>query len=227
MLFSVTSSIQQLQSEKIKDEKTASEEMRNVEKEADNEEKSELPESALFQPIQDKPRKKVEPSKEMQAAMKVLNDSLKKSPSRNISHQLKNAANIIQQEWFKISSTSSANPLDVEDYLDCFEVCSSTLLEYIVNMTDTSGNTAMHYAVSHGNFDVVSILLDSKVCDINKANVAGYTAVMLAALAEVRNSTHASVANRLFQLADVNIRAKLVTILLCNIKTEMQFVIRI
>ncbi|XP_012221448.1 KN motif and ankyrin repeat domain-containing protein 1 isoform X3 [Linepithema humile] len=202
--------IQQLQSEKSKDEKTASEEMlRNVEKEADNEEKSELPESALFQPIQDKPRKKVEPSKEMQAAMKVLNDSIKKSPSRNISHQMKNATNIIQQEWFKISSTSSANPLDVEDYLDCFEVCSSTLLEYIVNMTDTSGNTAMHYAVSHGNFDVVSILLDSKVCDINKANVAGYTAVMLAALAEVRNSTHASVANRLFQLADVNIRAKL------------------
>ncbi|XP_077278263.1 KN motif and ankyrin repeat domain-containing protein 2 kank isoform X1 [Temnothorax americanus] len=201
--------IQQLQSERTKDEKIATEEMRNMEKEADNDEKSELPESALFQPIQDKPRKKVEPSKEMQAAMKVLNDSIKKSPSRNISHQLKNATNIIQQEWFKISSTSSANPLDVEDYLDRFEECSSTLLEYIVNVTDTSGNTAMHYAVSHGNFDVVSILLDSKVCDINKANVAGYTAVMLAALAEVRNSTHASVANRLFQLADVNIRAKL------------------
>ncbi|XP_032673443.1 KN motif and ankyrin repeat domain-containing protein 2 isoform X2 [Odontomachus brunneus] len=201
--------IQQLQSEKSKNEKTTSEETRNVEKEADCEEKPELPESALFQPIQDKPRKKVEPSKEMQAAMKVLNDSLKKSPSRNISHQLKNATNIIQQEWFKISSTSNAIPLDVEDYLDCFEECSGTLLEYIVNMTDTSGNTAMHYAVSHGNFDVVSILLDSKVCDINKANVAGYTAVMLAALAEVRNSTHASVANRLFQLADVNIRAKL------------------
>jgi len=188
-----------------------SEEMRNVEKEADNEEKSELSESALFQPIQDKPRKKVEPSKEMQAAMKVLNDSLKKSPSRNISYQLKNATtNIIQQEWFKISSKPNANPLDVEDYLDCFEVCSSTLLEYIVNMTDTSGNTAMHYAVSHGNFDVVSILLDSKVCDINKTNVAGYTAVMLATLAEVKNSTHTSVANRLFQLADVNIRANLV-----------------
>ncbi|XP_076177002.1 KN motif and ankyrin repeat domain-containing protein 2 kank isoform X2 [Ptiloglossa arizonensis] len=198
--------IQQLHGEKGKDEK--SEEIYSAKKETDNEEKHELPESALFQPIQEKPRKKVEPSKEMQAAMKVLNDSLKKSPSKNISHQMKNAVNIIQQEWFKISSTVNANPLEVEDYLDCFEECSSSLLQYIVNMTDSSGNTAMHYAVSHGNFDVVSILLDSKVCDINKANVAGYTAVMLAALAEVRNSTHASVANRLFQLADVNIRAK-------------------
>lgn len=201
-------SIQQLQREKEKDDK--SEEIYNPEKQTDNEEKHELPESALFQPIQEKPREKVEPTKEMQAAMKVLNDSLKKSPSKNVSHQMKNAINIIQQEWFKISSTVNANPLEVEDYLDCFEECSSSLLEYIVNMTDSSGNTAMHYAVSHGNFDVVSILLDSKVCDINKANVAGYTAVMLAALAEIRNSTHASVANRLFQLADVNIRAKLV-----------------
>nr|KAF7394269.1 hypothetical protein H0235_016864 [Vespula pensylvanica] len=203
--------LRQLETEKERNDKSMSEDMSQdqPEKGVENEEKQELPESALFQPIQDDPRKKVEPSKEMQAAMKVLNDSFKKSPSRNVSHQIKNATNIIQQEWFKISSTANANPLDVEDYLDCFEEYSSTLLEYIVNTTDSSGNTAMHYAVSHGNFDVVSILLDSKVCDINKANVAGYTAVMLAALAEVKNSTHASVANRLFQLADVNIRAKL------------------
>lgn len=209
--YDTSNRLKRLETEKENNDKSMLEDVRQdrPEKGIDNEEKHELPESALFQPIQENPRKKVEPSKEMQAAMKVLNDSFKKSPSRNISHQIKNATNIIQQEWFKISSTANANPLDVEDYLDCFEEYSGTLLEYVVNMTDSSGNTAMHYAVSHGNFDVVSILLDSKVCDINKANVAGYTAVMLAALAEVKSSTHASVANRLFQLADVNIRAKL------------------
>ncbi|XP_012264632.2 uncharacterized protein LOC105690991 isoform X1 [Athalia rosae] len=190
------------------DEKLSSEESSPCKKQSEDVEKNGLPDSALFQPIQDKPRQKVEPSREMRAAMKVLNDNLKKSPSRNISHQIKNATTIIQQEWFKVSSTATANPLDVEDYLDCFEETSAALLEYIVNMNDASGNTAMHYAVSHGNFDVVSILLDSKVCDIDTANVAGYTAVMLAALAEVRNSTHSSVANRLFQMADVNVRAK-------------------
>ncbi|XP_044007155.1 KN motif and ankyrin repeat domain-containing protein 2 isoform X2 [Aphidius gifuensis] len=173
-----------------------------------NDEKKSQPETS-FEPIRDKLRIKNEPTKEMRAAIKVLNDNLKKSPNKNISNQTKNAINVIQQEWFKISSTATANPHDVEDYLDCFEEYSNYLLEHIVNMSDTSGNTAMHYAVSHGNFDVVSILLDSKVCDINKANIAGYTAVMLAALAEVKNSTHSSVANRLFQMADVNIRAKL------------------
>jgi hypothetical protein len=38
----------------------------------------------------------------------------------------------------QISSTASANPLDVEDYLDCFEEMSGTLLEYVVNMVDMS-----------------------------------------------------------------------------------------
>ncbi|XP_075219769.1 KN motif and ankyrin repeat domain-containing protein 2 kank isoform X2 [Lycorma delicatula] len=167
-----------------------------------------LSDDALFQPIRNDSRKKAEPSKEMRAAMKVLNDSLQKSPVGSVPHHLKNANNIVQQEWFKISSTADANPLDVEDYLDCFEEISSQLLEYIVNMTDVSGNTAMHYALSHGNFDVVSILLDSKVCNINQANAAGYTCVMLVSLAHVTCKTHRQVVRRLFQLADVNIRAK-------------------
>lgn len=38
----------------------------------------------------------------------------------------------------QVSSVAEANPLDVEDYLDCFEDISSTLLEYIVNMTDVT-----------------------------------------------------------------------------------------
>lgn len=162
-----------------------------------------ISESTIFQPSTN--RKKAVPSKEMQGALKVLNDSLQKNPSKSLKNQ--SAVNIVQQEWFKISSLVTANPLDVEDYLDAFEDMSSILLQYIVNMIDVSGNTAMHYAVSHGNFDVVSILLDSKVCDINKPNKAGYTSIMLVSLAEVRSQTHANVVRRLFQLADVNIRA--------------------
>ena len=73
----------------------------------------------------------------------------------------------------------------------------------------------MHYAVSHGNFDVVSILLDSKVCNINRPNAAGYTCVMLVSLAQVRSETHRQVVRRLFQLADVNVRAKQVCGLFC------------
>lgn len=76
------------------------------------------------------------PSKEMQAALKVINDSLQKS-SGAVSN-LKSANKIVQKEWFQISSTDSADPLDVEDYLDCFDEYSSDLLSYMVNLVDAN-----------------------------------------------------------------------------------------
>ena len=84
--------------------------------------------------------------------------------------QVTNAVNIVQQEWFKTSSTKQSEPLMVEDYLDSIEDMSKELLNRVVNMTDVNGNTALHYSVSHGNFDVVSVLLDSKVANPNILN---------------------------------------------------------
>lgn len=141
----------------------------------------------------------------MLGALKVINDSIQKNSQTN---NLTNANQIVQKEWFKISSTDTANPHDVEDYLDCFEDFSNNLLRYLVNLIDTNGNTAMHYAVSHGNYDVVSILLDSKVCNVNQKNNAGYTCVMLVSLATLIMSEHRNVVHRLFVLSDVNLKAK-------------------
>ncbi|KAL5288167.1 KANK1 family protein [Megaselia abdita] len=152
------------------------------------------------------PRDKKEPSQEMKAALKVINDSLLKF--NNKTGNLKNANSVVQKEWFTVSSTDTADALQVEDYLDYIDNISTALFKHVVNMTDTNGNTAMHYAVSHGNFDVVSILLDSKVCNVNQTNNAGYTSVMLVTLAKLKNSLHRSVVQRLFKMADVNVRAK-------------------
>merc|ERR1712088_463528 len=107
-----------------------------------------LPGSALFAPIEPN-RKKMEPSKEMKGALKVLNDSLSRGTSRS-NAQVTNAVNIIQQEWFKTSSTKQSNPLDVEDYLEAIEEMSRELLDQVVNLADVNGNTALHYSVSHG-----------------------------------------------------------------------------
>lgn len=164
-----------------------------------------LPGAALFTPITDN-RKKTEPSKEMKSALKVLNDSISRGVSRS-NAQVTNAVNIIQQEWFKISSTKQSNPLNVDDYLDCVEDISKDLLDQVVNMADVNGNTALHYSVSHGNFDVVSILLDSKVANANILNKAGYTCSMLISLAVIANETHRAVVKKLFSISDLNLRA--------------------
>ncbi|KAH8275660.1 hypothetical protein KR026_012220, partial [Drosophila bipectinata] len=155
------------------------------------------------------PRQKTELPKELKASLKAINDSLlKKLGAKPISSlSLKPAKNIIQDHWFKISSTLGADPREVEDYLDYFESLSVPMLEYCVNLSDKNGNTAMHYAVSHANFDVVSILLDSKVCDVNLTNKAGYTCVMMVSLAKLKQPSHRTVVQRLFKMADVNLRA--------------------
>lgn len=78
----------------------------------------------------------------MSAALKVINDSLQKS--LGAASNLKNANKIVQKEWFQMSSTDSANPLDVEDYLDCFEEYSSDLLRYMVNLIDANVSDFCH-----------------------------------------------------------------------------------
>lgn len=67
----------------------------------------------------------------------------------------------VQLEWFRISSAKMAQPSRVSDYLMAFSEVSPVLLEHVVNMTDGNGNTALHYSVSHSNFGVVGLLLDT------------------------------------------------------------------
>ena len=75
------------------------------------------------------------------------------------------------------------------------------------------GNTAIHYAVSNCNFDIVSLLLDTGVCDLNKMNKAGYTAVIMATLASVQTQRQEEVVQRLFSMGNVNQKASKVILL--------------
>uniref|UniRef100_A0A914HBX7 Uncharacterized protein n=1 Tax=Globodera rostochiensis TaxID=31243 RepID=A0A914HBX7_GLORO len=112
-----------------------------------------------------------------------------------------------QHEWMKLTTKKSANAELVEQFIDALEAYSSRLMQKVVNMTDQNGNTALHYAVSNENFDVVSVLLDSKVCRVDEMNKAGYSALMLAALCELRNETECAIVQRLFQMGNVNAKA--------------------
>lgn len=71
------------------------------------------------------------------------------------------STHMVQLEWFRISSGKMAQPPRVSDYLMAFSEVSSVLLKHVVNMTDGNGNTALHYSVSHSNFGVVELLLDT------------------------------------------------------------------
>ncbi|KAJ8305426.1 hypothetical protein KUTeg_015971 [Tegillarca granosa] len=151
-------------------------------------------------------RETYELSDEMRVSCEVLAKYLEDSTEVQ-TKELNKSLNVIQQDWFKISSHKLSETHQVEDFLSCFNEISPRLLEYVVNMQDSNGNTAVHYAVSHCNFEIVNLLLDTGVVDLNKQNKAGYTATMLCTLAYTQTDRQREVAQRLFSMSDVDATA--------------------
>lgn len=69
--------------------------------------------------------------------------------------------NTIRQEWFRVSSRKSSSPAVVAAYLRGVQPHSPHFLKLLVNLADGNGNTALHYSVSHSNFSVVRLLLET------------------------------------------------------------------
>ncbi|XP_006875191.1 PREDICTED: KN motif and ankyrin repeat domain-containing protein 2 isoform X2 [Chrysochloris asiatica] len=121
--------------------------------------------------------------------------------------ELKVVYTTVLQEWLRLACRSDAQPELVRRHLITFRAMSSRLLDYVVNIADGTGNTALHYSVSHANFPVVRQLLGSGVCQVNKLNRAGYSPLMLTALATLKSQDDIETALQLFRLGDVNAKA--------------------
>ncbi|KAK2838071.1 hypothetical protein Q5P01_015283 [Channa striata] len=145
-------------------------------------------------------------SEKMLAACNALKTHLS-DPKAVGSKDLRACVNTVQHEWFRVSSQKAACASMVEDYLGAFAAVSPAVLRHIVNMADGNGNTALHYSVSHSNFQVVKKLLDADVCNVNQQNKAGYTPIMLAALAAMETPKDMRIVEELFGKGDVNARA--------------------
>ncbi|CAI9569271.1 unnamed protein product, partial [Staurois parvus] len=122
-------------------------------------------------------------------------------------NRLRQTLYTVCQEWFRVSSQKSSSPDPVSVYLDEFRSISPQLLQMVVNIADENGNTAMHYSVSHSNFGIVRLLLDTGVCDVDHQNKAGYTPVMLTPLASAETEEDMQVVKALLSLGNVNLTA--------------------
>ncbi|XP_040046233.2 KN motif and ankyrin repeat domain-containing protein 2 [Gasterosteus aculeatus] len=113
----------------------------------------------------------------------------------------------VLQEWLRVSCHKAADTAVVEAYMGAFASVSPQLLEFVINMADGNGNTALHYTVSHSNFPVVKLLLDTGLCNADKQNKAGYTAIMLTALAAFHSDNDLQTVLQLLRTGDVNAKA--------------------
>ncbi|KAK7888677.1 hypothetical protein WMY93_024237 [Mugilogobius chulae] len=152
-------------------------------------------------------KEKFELSSKMREACLILKNHLNDDERDAQSKEVLSSSHTVQLEWFRVSSAKTSLPSRVSDYLMAFSEVSSVLLEHVVNMTDGNGNTALHYSVSHSNFGVVGLLLDTALCSVDKQNKAGYTAIMLAALSTVKEEDDMKVVQKLFSQGNVNAKA--------------------
>ncbi|XP_068435525.1 KN motif and ankyrin repeat domain-containing protein 2 [Clinocottus analis] len=113
----------------------------------------------------------------------------------------------VLQEWLRVSCHKAADTAVVKAYMNTFAEVSPQLLEFVINMADGNGNTALHYTVSHSNFPVVKLLLETGLCNADKQNKAGYTAIMLTALAAFHSDNDLQTVLQLLRTGDVNAKA--------------------
>uniref|UniRef100_A0A7N5JK96 KN motif and ankyrin repeat domains 1 n=1 Tax=Ailuropoda melanoleuca TaxID=9646 RepID=A0A7N5JK96_AILME len=151
-------------------------------------------------------RERYELSEKMLSACNLLKNNIN-DPKALTSKDMRFCLNTLQHEWFRVSSQKSASPAMVGDYIAAFEAISPDVLRHVINMADGNGNTALHYSVSHSNFEIVKLLLDADVCNVDHQNKAGYTPIMLAALAAVEAEKDMRVVEELFGCGDVNAKA--------------------
>ncbi|NXX71797.1 KANK1 protein, partial [Spizella passerina] len=105
-------------------------------------------------------RERYELSEKMLSACNLLRNNID-DPKALTNKDVRFCLNTIQHEWFRVSSQKSALPEMVGDYITAFEEISPAVLRHIINMADGNGNTALHYSVSHSNFEIVKLLLDA------------------------------------------------------------------
>ncbi|XP_051495833.1 KN motif and ankyrin repeat domain-containing protein 3 isoform X2 [Apus apus] len=165
------------------------------------------PEGAVVTPLEPpEVKEKFELSPRMREACLIVKTHLG-HPTATKSKEVLASSSLVLQEWFRLSSQKSSVPDTVANHLLAFAEVSPALLAHVVNLADGNGNTALHYSVSHSNFHIVQLLLDTGVCNVDHQNKAGYTALMLAALAAVEQEDDMNVVRRLFSMGNVNAKA--------------------
>ncbi|XP_061438558.1 KN motif and ankyrin repeat domain-containing protein 2 isoform X2 [Rhineura floridana] len=144
--------------------------------------------------------------KELLSACEVLQKYLE-SPNAHMDEEMKLAYTTVMHYWLRLSCHKEADPESVSQHLAAIQAVSPQLLEFIINMADANGNTALHYTVSHSNFPVVTTLLETGFCHVDQQNKAGYTAIMLTALAASRSESDTETIVQLLKMGNVNAKA--------------------
>ncbi|XP_059200422.1 KN motif and ankyrin repeat domain-containing protein 4-like [Centropristis striata] len=139
------------------------------------------------------------------AACQFLKDHMDNMDNPN--DDMRKALVVLFQHWFSAAAEEASVASRVALYLREVKKATPSLLAFLINLADDNGNTVLHYSVSHCNYSIVSLLLDTGVNDVKLQNNAGYTAVMLASLTAPDGPGGMEVVRKLMELGNINIQS--------------------
>uniref|UniRef100_A0A665VBD7 KN motif and ankyrin repeat domain-containing protein 4-like n=2 Tax=Echeneis naucrates TaxID=173247 RepID=A0A665VBD7_ECHNA len=140
------------------------------------------------------------------AACQFLSDHMDNMDNPN--DDVRKALVVLFHHWFSTAAEETSMASRVAVYLREVKKVTPSLLAFLVNLADDNGNTVLHYSVSHCNYSIVSLLLDTGVGDVNLQNNAGYTPVMLASLTAPDGPGGMEVVRKIMELGNINIRSR-------------------
>lgn len=86
---------------------------------------------------------------------------LQSSLSSAVSCVQRKALVVVFQCWFSVAAEEASVASELSVYLRAVKRSTPSLLAFLVNLADDNGNTVLHYSVSHCNYSVVSLLLET------------------------------------------------------------------
>lgn len=79
---------------------------------------------------------------------------------------------VLFQRWFSVAAEESSVPGELAAYLREVRTATPKLLAFLVNLADDNGNTVLHYSVSHCNYSIVSLLLETGEAELSRPSVS-------------------------------------------------------
>ncbi|KAK2895585.1 KN motif and ankyrin repeat domain-containing protein 4-like isoform X1 [Channa argus] len=144
-------------------------------------------------------------SEDFMAACQFLSDHM--DNMKNPNKDTRKALIVLFQHWFSAAAEETSVASTVAVYLKEVKKTTPSLLAFLVNLEDDNTNTVLHYSISHSNYSIVTLLLDTGVSNVNLQNNAGYTAVMLASLTAPDGPGSMEVVRKLMEISNINIRS--------------------
>ncbi|VDP78149.1 unnamed protein product [Echinostoma caproni] len=149
-------------------------------------------------------------SSEALNACELLTDQYKKQTTLSWI-TAKNEMDKLRTIWFDLTGATKLELEKLEDFVAILYGYHEHLLRDVMQSVDDNGSTSLHYAVGHGAWPVVNLILDSGYAEPDRFNLVGFSPIMIATVCNISNGAALTTLSRLFRAGNVNLRSNTTT----------------